>query len=233
MIVPLDINEAVIDKQRMRDRGSGGYVPDAALDILHSAVAETRKTAEKLAALAEALGNDRTITPEAAALKLRRAALKLGETSATKLDAARARAAREVETLRKNTASPPPPKDALAMQLEAELRQRICAMRDDERSKLVGAALKSGDQAVLAAVLRGHHALVGMSETQHNVYREQWRHAAYPQETDRIQRLNKALAATDRAGQCLLGMVESAVKNPVAVKAEQTAERTRALEAAE
>ena len=110
------------------------------------------------------------------------------------------------------------------MQLEAELRQRICAMRDEERSKLIGAALKSGDQTVLAAVLRGHHALVGMSEAQHTVYREQWRQSQFPQETDRIARLKKAIDATDRAGQCLVGMVESAVKNPVAIAAEQNAE---------
>ena len=191
------------------------------------------RPAEKIAALAEAIGNDKTITPEAGALKLRQAALKLSEKSAAKLDEARARAARDVETLTRSTAAPPPPADALAMQLEAELRQRICGMRDEERSKLIGAALKSGDQTVLAAVLRGHHALVGMSEAQHAVYREQWRQAQFPQETDRIARLKKAIDATDRAGQCLVGMVESAVKSPVAIAAEQNAEKTKAIEAAE
>ena len=71
-IVPLDINEGLIDKQRMRDRASGEFIPDAALEVLHGAMAEARQTAEKIAALAEAIGNDKTITPEAGALKLDR-----------------------------------------------------------------------------------------------------------------------------------------------------------------
>jgi hypothetical protein len=85
----------------------------------------------------------------------------------------------------------------------------------------------------MAAVLRGHHALVGMSETQLAVYREQWRRSQFPQESDRIARLKKAIDATDRAGQCLVGMVESVVKNPMAIAAEQNAETAKALEAAE
>ena len=217
MKLPLDINEGLIDKHRLRDRASGEFIPDAALEVLHGAMVETRRTAEKIAALADAIGNDKTITKEAGALKLRQAALKLSEKVAAKLDEAHARAAREVEALTRSTASPPPPKDALELQLEAELRQRLCAMRDDERSKLIGTSLKSGDQTVMAAVLRGHHALVGLGEAQHAAYREQWRQSQFPQETDRIARLKKALDATDRAGRCLVGMVESLVKNPVAI----------------
>lgn len=230
--VPLDINEALIDKHRLRD-ASGEFVPDAALDALHGAIAEARTTAEKLAALADTIGNDKTITKEAGALKLRQAALKICEASAAKLDAAQARATREVEALLKSTAAPPPPQDALELQLEAELRQRLCAMRDDERSKLIGAALKSNDQRVLAAVLRGHPVLVGMGEAQHTAYREQWRQSQFPQETNRIARLKKALDATERAGRCLVGLVESAVKNPVAIAAEQNLEKAKTLDAAE
>ena len=118
MRVSLDLHEAVIDKHRARDR-DGEFIPDAALESLHGAVAEARKTAEKIAALAEAISNDRTVTPEAGAVRLRQQALKLSEKVATKLDAARVRISREVEELVRTTATPPPPKDQLAMALEA------------------------------------------------------------------------------------------------------------------
>jgi hypothetical protein len=203
------------------------------LEALRAAIAEARTTAEKIAALAEAVATDRTVTPEAGQVKLRQRTLALSEKIAAKLDEARARAAREVEAITKATATPPPPKDQLAAGLEAELRQRLYVMSDKQRSQLIGTALKDGDQAVMGALLRGHHALVGMSQAEHDVRREQWRNRMFPVEADRIARLQKAIEATDRAGRSFVRMVESIVKNPVAEQAEASAATVKAMEAAE
>jgi hypothetical protein len=144
----------------------------------------------------------------------------------------RAKAAAEVENMTKATSCPPPPKDALAMQLEAEMRTRLAAMREDERRKFVGVSFGNRDALVMAAVLR-HPALIGMGEAEFAVCRDRYRRSEFPQEADRLERLTKGVAALDRAGKCFVNLVETAAKNPAAEAAEQNAAKVKKLEAAE
>jgi hypothetical protein len=223
----MSINESLIDKFRVRDSASGEIIADPVLDAVSGAIRKTREGAERLAAIAAAVGNDKTMTPEAAALKAKDAALKVGDQIAPQLDEARGRAIREIESLERAT-SCPPPGDAVAMQLESELRATLRAAKKSDRDKIVKAAIDGGDDSVIGAVLRGHAALVGMTAEEQNARREEWRVARYPQEADRIGRLKRAVEAIGRAGGAFVNMVSRLTDNPQAVAAEAGAAKAKA-----
>ena len=181
-----------------------------------------------LAALDDALKADGTLTPAARALHRRQHALKLGEDAAKKLDDAKAKVAREIETLQRATAAPPPPKSPLDLQLEGELRARLASMQQGERDKILDIV----DDTVAAAILRGHPALAGITATQQTMYREKWRKTRFPAEADRMARLVKGVEAVERAGQALVGYVREIADTVEAKRAEARANRTtKALEA--
>jgi hypothetical protein len=232
MRVPiLDMHESVIDNFRARD-ADGEIVKDAMLDAVASAMAEARTAAERIAALSEAVGTDRTITLQAGALKLRQAALKSSEKVAGKLDQARAKVTAEIERMARDTAKPPDPATPLAMQLEAEMRTRLAAMKEDERRRVIGVGFNKRDALLMASVLR-HPALIGMTASEFDVCRERYRWSEHPVEADRIERLTKGVAALDNCGKSFIGMIETATKSPAAVKAAQAVETVQKLEAAE
>ena len=77
-------------------------------------------------------------------------------------DAAVARLATEIASLKAKVAPPPPIKDGLA----AEIRAAIARMPTAERTKAVLASFKSGDDSIASAVLGGPPLLSGLSEAQ-------------------------------------------------------------------
>ena len=231
--LPLSLHESCVDKFRARDRLTGKFIDDDALEGLSGAMAKARADAERLTALADAVLADKTQTPEANALRLRKEALKLGETAAKKLDAARQRAAKALELLRAATSTLPVPKDQLALQIEGEVRVRLAAMKPNERGELIAAAIKHDDAETLGAYFRGPSYLSGASDSERGLYKGMWRQKQFPKECDREQRLVKALEALDRGGQALLGVVEVCTNSPAAKAAEQgTARAAEAVAAA-
>jgi hypothetical protein len=199
-LLPLDPNNLARLYKRSAD---GERISDPALDALSAALGVAFQSGEKISALASALKDDLTIAPAARALKLRETALKLGASAAAKLDAAKERALREMEAVERQTGSPPPPANPLAMQLEAELRAHLASMKQSERDKYLG----KPDDVIAAAVLRGHPALCSMTEAEQKIYRERWRQTRYAAEADRIARLTKAIEAVERAGAALVSYV--------------------------
>jgi len=199
--LPLALHEACVEQYRARDRATGELTPDDAIDALHSALASARADAERIAALHEALINDPTITVGAAALKVRNEALKLGEKASAKLDKARARAQKAIDAIRASTHAPAVPKDALAMQLESEIRARMALMPDKDRSGLLANAIAADNELIVGACLRGPAMLCGLTEAELNVRRTMWRQKKFPSEFGREQHLQKAIEALDRGGQ--------------------------------
>ena len=213
--LPLALHEAAIEQYRRKD------VSDAELDVLHAAMAQARQDIERFCAFAEAVTADKTSTPAANALKLRQAALRAGERAGDRLDQARVHAEKGIEQIRKATWSPPPPKDDAAARLEVEIRQRLAAMPHEDRGKVIAAAIKDDDDLMVGAILRAPSMLTGMSQVEQDYRRAMWRQRRYPNEVDREQRLEKAVAALDRGGTAMLAFIKAMTASPEAEAAEQ------------
>jgi hypothetical protein len=204
--VPLSVHEAVVERLHTRDR-SGVVVPDAEISGLVRAMATARRLGEQLVGLHTALGADASRSPEARALELRQAALRHGERAAAARDAARARAAAAADRLAAETAAPPPPRDALAAQLEPETRAALGRMAAGERTRVISEAIAGNDERVVGAVLRGPGFLAGLDEAQAADIRRRYRQARHPEAAARLERLGKAIDAVDRAGMTMLQFV--------------------------
>lgn len=224
--LPLSLHEATIEKFRARDRVTKELVPDDVLEALHSAMASARADADRIAALHEALSADKTITPEAAALKVRKLALQLGDRASAKLDKARAHTAKALDGIRKATWSPPPPKDLLAAGLETEIRARMALMPEKDRSSLLANAIAADNELIVGACLRGPAMLSGMSDHELELRRALWREKNFPDQFDREQRLWRALDALDRGGASLVKFIAQAADTPTATAAEESARRS-------
>lgn len=198
-------------------------MPDEELSSLAGAMGSARTTAEQLAALAEALQHDKTRTPEAAALELRKSALRLAESSAKRLDTARQKAAEALGRLQKETAAPPPPRDAVALQIESEVRARLAALPQDKRTAAISAAIQSGDDVVTGAILRGPGFLSGLNDGEHEHARLRFREQRHPEKTAKMRRLEAALDDVDRGGNLLLSFVEKLSNTNTAKQAEAQA----------
>jgi hypothetical protein len=225
---PASLHEAEIERWQPRDPMTGELQSDADLQTLAGAMASARRDAERLAALAAALQGDPRRTPEGAAVELRRAALEIGERSAQTLDAARSRAVAALKTVEAETAAPPPPRDAVQLQIEAELRAKLAALPQAKRRALITEAIDSGDDTLPGAILRGPALLTGLTPEEHALIREQWRAARHPERAAKIARLTKALEATELGGNLLVSYVERLTTSDRAKAAQRKAAATEA-----
>ncbi len=220
-----------------RDPRTQEQIPDDELRALAGAMASARRNAEQLRDLATAIQADRTRTPEASALELRRSALSLGEKGARTLDAARQRASEVLKRIEAETTAPPPPRDAMALQIEAEVRTRLAGMQASERRVLIEAAIQGGNDTIVGAALRGPAMLIGMDQTEHDLMRLRWREARHPEKAAKIERIVNALEAVDRGGNLLMSFVERVSNSSSAQRAQAQANATdtalQAIQAAE
>jgi hypothetical protein len=224
---PIGLTEAAVDKFRKRD-GEGEIVAEPELQALSSAMHAARSEVEKIVALSEAVAADPTMTPGRQALKVKEATVHAGGRAAEKIDAARAKAEEALQALRASTAAPAVPRGAPPLQ--AEIRQRLAAMTEKQRTEAINSAIKTGNDLILSAVLSAPALLSGMSDMQHALRVEQFRRARYPAEADRIDRLQKAIEAIDRGSEMLVSFIKSAA-TPEALSAESKHERAEALAA--
>ena len=227
--VPPSLHEAEVERHYPRDPITLEQQPDDDMRVLSAAMASARRNAEQLAELATALRNDRTRTPEAQALELRKAAMSLGEKAARNLDGARQRVGEALKRIETETSAPPPPRDAVALQIEAELRSKLSALPASDRRAAIAAAIRSGDDTIVGAVLRGPAMLSGMDQTEQDYTRLQWRQIRHPEKAARIDRLAKAIEATDTGGNLLMSYVERVSSSPDARQANAQASATESV----
>lgn len=214
--LPHGLDERAIEHFAERDRRTGQLKADAIFTDLSAAVKFAREQATSLVNLERAALADRTLTHEVALLQVANAALKSGERVATRLDAARAKARAEIDGITKRTASPPPPKDAVSLGLEQEIRARLASMPEKERRDAVAKAFSEGSEAIIAAVLRGPAMLVGMGQAEQDMLRHRYRETYHAADMARVERLQKALEATDRSGGMFVKLVTDASASPAA-----------------
>src|SRR5690606_5566658 len=130
------------------------------------------------------------------------------------------------------TSCPPPPRDAVALGLEQEIRARLAAMPESERKDAIDQAFTERNEAVIGAVLRGPAMLVGMSPARHDVVRARYQREFHGIDLARRERITKALDAVERGGTAFMGIVRAAANDPAArVAAKRKEKRDAALAA--
>jgi hypothetical protein len=150
------------------------------------------------------------------------------EIIAMKLDEATAKVTREIEAIERETSAPPAPHDAVGLTLESDLRRALLTMKPSEREKLID----NLDDRMAGAILRGHPATVAMTEAGQQLYRQRWRKARFPGETERLARLGTALARVEAGGKALVIFINEKANSETAKRAATGASRSsQALEA--
>lgn len=223
--VPVDLDERTVSAHGERDRRTGQTVADPALDSLVEAVRFAREQAGSLVSLETAAMADKTQTTEAAIFSVASAALKTGERVAARLDAARSKVTAEIASIEKLISQCPPPRDAVALGMEREIREALARMSDDQRSATIAEAFANKDESILGAVLRGPAMLVNMKPAAHAMLKHRYQTEFHPAEHARRERLAKALEATDRAGRSLVALVGKATAGEAARMAAASASR--------
>jgi hypothetical protein len=232
--LPPSLHEGMVEQFAKRDRHTGRIVDDEYIGGLSRAVKLARESADALANLEQAALADSTQTREAALLQVSGAALKSGERVAKALDAARGRVQAEIALIDRQTGTPPPPKDAVEVSLESDIRNRLSQMPTKERDDVLSEALATNNAMILGAVLRGPAMLSGLTNTRMDILRARYRKQFHAEATARREALAKALEATNRAGNLFVGLIKQATEEPAvqlaaaAVKARKAAEQVHA-----
>ncbi|GLS35368.1 hypothetical protein GCM10010869_09560 [Mesorhizobium tianshanense] len=214
--VPIDLDERFIDRCAETDPLTRTPIADPVLSGLSSAVKLAREQATSLAAYEAAALADKTQTPEANVLRIAAAAGKTGERVAAQLDAARTRAKAEIANIEKRTGAPPPPKDAIALAMEAEIRTRLANMTPKQRGAAIAKAKAENNETIIAAVLRGPAILTGLGASQLEGVRHHYRQRFHAADYARLARLTKALDAMEKSGRLFVGLVRSAADSQAA-----------------
>jgi hypothetical protein len=229
--VSIDLDERAVERHQPPPV-AGKTETDADIAALAAAVASARSEALAIVNLETAAERDGSLTPEGRALSVADAAAKSAARVAPRLDAARSRVLASVAAIQKTISAPPAPRTQSASFLEAEIRTRLSNMADKQRSAVLESALKSGDVSVLGAVLRGPAFLAGMGDAAQGLLRHRYQQTFHPTETARIERLTKALEATERAGNSFVALVRAASDSPTARLATSNAQRRAEAQAA-
>lgn len=145
------------------------------------------------------------------------------EPAAKKIDGARRAAEAAARAIREAISAPPRKADASATILDGEIRRWLSGLNTEQRSLALNKAIETGEDAIIAAVLAGPPALSGMADHREaDDYRLAWQLARYPAEMDRLSRLEKAVADTERAGSLLIGFMGQLTDSDVLAKAEES-----------
>ncbi len=227
--ISADLNEALVEHHHPHDE-RGESKPDPAVAVLAAAVKTARESAERLAAAAEAIAADRTMTPEARAIRLRDNALKLAEATAARLDTAQASVRAELAQIETTLRTPPAPDPATAP-LESEIRARLASMNDKDRQAAINTAFSERNGLLVGAVLRGPAFLSGMSRATYDMAVHRYGQTFHPEQHQRRARLQAALDAAERCGRSFLGFVSPAIASEAARLAD-AADRARGAEEA-
>jgi hypothetical protein len=220
---PLALDERAITQLYARN-AEGAIEDDDTLDAMKMALASADGAAQQLAAVVKALSADTTMTADARSVKARQTTLKLGDRAAKALEAGRKAADEEIARLTAETAAPSGPEDEHQLALEQSMIAALRQLSREERNRIVGNAIRSGDERTVHAVLSAPAWLSGFNDTELELKRGEYQGRVHPQTVARLRRLRKGVEATERAGRALVAFVRRLADNPTAVLAEAAAQ---------
>ncbi|MEQ1951359.1 hypothetical protein [Mesorhizobium sp. CN2-181] len=215
LTLPPSLDEETVAHVAVRDKQTG-EISDPAVAGLAAAVKIAREEAAAPINVEKFTLSDTTLTADAALLSVAQAALASGTRVATRLDAARGRAKAEIESINKRTSCPPAPTGPVfGLQHEIEIRTALAGMPERVRESTINDAFKTKDLSIIGAVLRAPAFLSGVGKARLELIRAQYQREFHPGDAERVDVLNKALEATERAGVLFMKMVREASESPV------------------
>lgn len=187
--VPLDLDPGMVATHRVRDPITKEHVVDPTLDRLVSAASLANVKAEGLYELAQAISADAGMAGHAARLAFATTATKAYNEANAKLADAMRGAFADLNA-QQRTMTPAAPATFLA----TEIRSRLATMKAEERSQV----LADADDATMGALANGPYWLSGVSKAVAELHLHTWRQRRFPEESERVRRLGRALDATRR-----------------------------------
>lgn len=170
-----------------------GKGDDADFDALVATADEIGKCAETVQTTCEKILGNEMAMPIKRTADAKKAAHKLFEKIAPKLDSTRKRVETVVEQLEKSTL-PPAAKDAVSAVYYGEVRSALLRMPIGERAKAVRSAIASGgDDQFVAAALLGNPVLTGLGVAERDALLHEWRRIRHQDVLERIGRLRGGL----------------------------------------
>ncbi len=217
------VHEAMIARYLLKDDD------DTVLQSLHDAVKAAREAALKARDVTSVVLGNEMETPAARHKKSRSAGFELLHAASTRLDAALRAAHAEVVAITTKVKGPPPPKDQANLSRQMFMRDELRKMPAERRSEIIADALKTGDDFLVSAVLDGRPWETGLTQTELDLCRHNWAARRYPADLDRLERIQKAVADSQRAGELTLHFVDG-LTDPALI-AEAEAKNKRAADA--
>ena len=222
------IHEDLVSRHLARDERTREEVPDPVVYKLRDAVGAARQAAERANRVADAIMANEMQTVPARHRDTKNQCWKIAEPALRTLDAAMGTCRRELEVLTQHVATPPRPTDPAGYFLASEVRQRLAGLPDADREKAIASALAGGDDALVGAVIGASPFLSGVTKARQDALLGAWQRLRHGPVLDRIERLKKALADTERAGSLTLAYTSSLSNASIVRQAEASEARVAA-----
>lgn len=197
------VHEAMIKRHMVSDDD------DPILTALFEGVKLAREMASKAAQTTDAVLANKLETEAARHKKARAATFTLLERATTALDEAVTAAQKEIATIKTRLCGPPPAKDLITETRQRELRERMSMLPEERRKAIIIHAINSDDDLLVGAILNAKSWLSGLSDSEVLLCRHNWATKRYPADVERLDRLEKAMGDTHRAGQQAISFIDS------------------------
>ena len=199
---------------------------DNVLNALHDGVKLAREMCTKAASTTEAVMANRLETEAQRHRKAREAGFALLERATKSLDAAMTAAQSEIKTINERVSGPPQSKDVIVEQRQRELRERLAQLPKERQTAILFEAVANGDDNLVAAVLHVPNWMLALSKPELDLVRLRWAQRKYPQDLDRLERIEKAVTDAQRAGQLSIAFVDSLTDAAMIAEAEKGAKKS-------
>lgn len=182
---------------------------DPALTALFEGVKLAREMANKSAETASAVIANKLETEAARHKRARAATFALIERATSALDVAVKAAEQEIAVIKTRLKGPAPTKDIVTETRQRELRERLSVLPADRRKAIIAEAVNTDDDLLVGAVLNARGWLSGLADSEVELVRHNWGAKRYPGDVDRLDRLQKAVTDSMRAGQLAINFVDT------------------------
>ncbi|QDM33520.1 hypothetical protein FNL55_20895 [Tardiphaga sp. vice352] len=148
-------------------------------------------------------------TPIANEKRARDAHFEVQQNAAHAIDTAISLAVASRDAVAASYEGPPKAKNIDEATVFSDTRAVLARMSPRERRKAVDAAIDSGEDSVIAAVLNAPSLTSGFSKLEIDAIRVKWQRERFPKEVDRVARLDRAIDDLLRGGQSMVGFCAS------------------------
>lgn len=208
------VHEAVVKRHMIED------ADDPVMNDLFESVKQTRELATKAAATTDIVLKNEMRTLAARHKDARAASFELLKRATQSIDQAVKSAQAEIAAIRAKTKGPPASKDIVSETKQREIRERLSMLPAERREQIINAGIKSNDETLLGAVLNSDAWLSGLTDAELALHRHAWASKHFAGDLDRMERLSKAVADSNRAGSIAISFIDGLTNADLVAKAE-------------